>query len=126
MDLNYGTFGLNENYDMSLDSGGNLIIAYNIDAIVQNVTSAIRLWFGEYDFNTQLGVNYYNYFGNLVPVMTVKIKRDITNAILGVQGVSKVNSLTYSYDSASGALSGIANISVNLTPTITTTTIVQF
>ncbi len=105
-----GCFGLDANGDMSLDANGNLLVVYNLDSIIQNVRSAVRLWLNEYEFNTKIGVNYKRYLGQPTVLASNVLRRDIINAIQSIQGVIKVVSLTYNYVKETSAFTGTAVI----------------
>jgi len=111
-----GCFGLDANGDMSLDANGNLLVVYSLDSIIQNVRSAVRLWLGEYQFNTKIGVNYNRYLGQPTVLASNVLKRDITNAIQSIQGVTKVVSLTYNYVTSTSEFTGTAVINTIYTP----------
>lgn len=110
MTKQYATLALNADGDIGLDASGNLLIVYGTDAIIQNVQSAIRLWRGEYEFDTTIGVNYKLYLGGLAQFATANIEYDLRRAILSIQGVTRVTSITYDYNSDTNALSGTAVI----------------
>ncbi len=108
--MSNGCFGLDENGDMSLDKNENLLVVSGFDSIVQNVRSAARLWLGEYQFNTKIGINYKRYLGSPTAIVSSLLKRNMINAIESIQGVTKVVSITYNYTKSTSAFTGTAII----------------
>lgn len=46
-------------WDLTLDAQGNIALATNPYALAQNAASAIRLFLGEYWYDTTLGIPYF-------------------------------------------------------------------
>lgn len=98
-------FKTNENNDLYLDTNNDLAIISGEFDLVQSIEAAIRLWLKEYEYNTSIGVNYKQIYGNpnLLPEV---IDYNLTTAIMSVNtfltpdnlknyGIKKINSLDY-------------------------------
>jgi hypothetical protein len=77
--------------DLYLDANGNIATTNGDAEIVENVYHAIELWLGEYDFNTQLGINWQYYLTTDKPVGN-QIKTNLIQAINNVSGVTGITS----------------------------------
>lgn len=65
----------NENWDLTLDAGGNLAVATGHMAIAQDVASTVRLFKGELWYATDQGVPYFEeILGQLPSLQFMKAK----------------------------------------------------
>lgn len=55
---------LNGNWDIYLNNSGDLATADKATELIQNITSALKLWIGEYQFNINLGIPYLALLSN--------------------------------------------------------------
>lgn len=55
---------LNGNWDIYLNSSGDLATVDKATELIQNITSALKLWIGEYQFNINLGIPYLALLSN--------------------------------------------------------------
>lgn len=82
------TLYLDENWDLAVDSSGNIAVASDPYALAQNAASAIRCFQGDCYYNQELGVPYFqNVLGKLPPVEYMKSQ--FVKAALTVPGVVK-------------------------------------
>lgn len=100
---------LSKNWDIYLNSSGDLAIVDKATELIQNITSALKLWKGEYQFNINLGIPYLALLSN--PNLDINlISYHITNAIENENnylsdiqkkqyGVKNINNIEYSIDS---------------------------
>lgn len=73
-------------WDLCLDAKGNWALAEDPYAILQNVSTACRLFLGELYFDTTKGVPYFtDVFGGTYPLELLKTDlEDAANAVAGV------------------------------------------
>ncbi|QCE32925.1 hypothetical protein FAI41_04575 [Acetobacteraceae bacterium] len=80
--------------DFYLDAAGNIAVASENEAIVQDVGSALSTWIGEIPFNPLLGIDYAHFF--------LENQNDIETFILqlerAAQNVSGVKSAKITLD----------------------------
>lgn len=55
---------LNGNGDIYLNNSGDLATVDKATELIQNITSALKLWIGEYQFNINLGIPYLALLSN--------------------------------------------------------------
>lgn len=55
---------LNGNWDIYLNNSGDLATVDKATELIQNITSALKLWIGEYQFNINLGIPYLALLSN--------------------------------------------------------------
>ena len=73
-------------WDLCLDSSGNIALAAPPYSLSQDVASAVRLFLGELYYNTKKGIPYWSQvFGHAIP--SALLKQLIVNAALTVPGV---------------------------------------
>lgn len=73
------------NWDLVLDTGGNIAVASDPYSVAQDVASAVKLFQGDYWYNTTLGVPYFQQIlGKLPPANLIKTL--IANAAATVPG----------------------------------------
>lgn len=77
--------------DIYLDESGNIATNSGNDEIIENCFHAIQLWYTEYGYNTQLGINWLSFLQSNKPA-GLQIKQSVTSAILSVNGVNKITS----------------------------------
>jgi hypothetical protein len=87
------TLACDENNDIYLPDGRNLLLLTGRDAVVQNVRAACLLRLGEDIYNQNNGIDF---FGNIfTPQQNYDAARkDVTTAILNVPDVLSIDSLT--------------------------------
>jgi hypothetical protein len=100
---------LNKNWDIYLNSSGDLATIDKATELIQNITSALKLWIGEYQFNINLGIPFLALLSN--PHLDANlINYHITNAIENENnylnatqkkeyGVKNINNIEYFIDS---------------------------
>jgi hypothetical protein len=98
--------GIAFNGDIYLNSSNDLAIVDKANELIQNITSALKLWIGEYQFNINLGIPYLALLSN-ANLDSNLINYHITNAIENENnylnatekkeyGVKNINSIEYS------------------------------
>jgi hypothetical protein len=90
------TFALNKEGDSYLDSNGNIAIITGIDSVSQTVSNALQLWLGEYQFDTTLGVPWYNILGDKFNRLLVN--NYITDEILALPYIKEIISINYVFN----------------------------
>lgn len=74
-------------WDMMVDGSGDIAVCTGGFAIAQNAANAIRLFLGEYFYDTTLGQNWFGTtLGKMPPLQLVKA--EAIDAALSVQGVA--------------------------------------
>lgn len=101
-------------------SDGNLQVVRGTDALIQLVTQALWLWYGEYDFNTTLGVTYRRLMSNKFSrksLFQYQIENSIYNVnnylnpkLLPIYGIKQVIIQSYSINKATKTL----NVAIDL------------
>lgn len=105
---NYATFQLVEYIDQNnipyldikSDFNGNIILVQDNAAILQNVQTALSLWYSEYQYDTTLGVDYSNILGN-PNINDALLFTEIKSVIYNVQGVVSIGNIIVKRDTAS-------------------------
>ena len=92
------TFAQNASGDSYLDASGNIAIITGVDSVSQTVSNALQLWLGEYQFNTTIGVPWYNILGQNFNQLLVNTY--IEQAVLAVPYVTSIVSIKYIFDDA--------------------------
>lgn len=95
-------------HDILLDRTGDIAIIKGDISIVESLRQAVAIklrWFlGEWIFNPELGVPYYEeIFGKGIDLK--RVEAIIEEAILDVDGIESVSSVTASYSRTSRSLS---------------------
>lgn len=99
--------------DLYLDSSGNLaIVETGQNEIIETCYHAIQLCMGDYNFNTTLGIPYNTYLSSITPIGN-QLKVSITTAVLGVNGVTSIQSITATLNNTTRNLS--IQVVINLT-----------
>ena len=111
--------------DIYTDDGGNLQVVSGIDAIKQLVAQALWLWYGEYDFNTTIGVTYKrlmsskfsrsSLFQFQIQKAILSINDYIPNNFIQIYGIKKVIIQSYNIDNKKRILSVTTDIILNST-----------
>lgn len=79
-----------DNWDLCLDSDGNPAVAADPYSQAQDAACAIKLFLGEYWYNTALGIPYFGTtLGKHPPLQLLKAQN--VNAALTVPGVTAAN-----------------------------------
>ena len=90
------TIALNEQGDIYLDQNNNIAMLYGVDSVAQTVSTNLRLWLGEYDFNTKLGMPYKTIMGEqLNKLLLYTYVKDIVE---NVKYVTKVTNIDFVQD----------------------------
>lgn len=82
--------------DSSLDENNNILMFFSIDSVAQTVANAIALWKNEYQFNTNLGIDWQNILGRVSNRLI--LNSFIQNAVLAVPYVTSIISIDYTFD----------------------------
>lgn len=98
--------------DTSLDENNNILFVYDGYSVAQTVQNAVSLWQNEYQFNTNLGINWSNILGQ--PINRLLLNNILAQTVLSVQYVASIASIDYIDDEKKR--------SVFVTITYTTTT----
>lgn len=90
-----------------IDSDGDWIFGQgranyfrNNDAIQADIKTALQMFMGECFWNTQFGVDWWNLIGGKNPSAQAGIILQTRTIILGVDGVTQINSVSVSYTNA--------------------------
>lgn len=84
------TLLLDENWDLTLDSGGNIATSSGPYAIAQNVANAVRLFTNDAWYDPERGVPHFLIDLGVTPDMSV-VRSRIRRAALAVDGVTDAN-----------------------------------
>jgi hypothetical protein len=103
------TFDGNENNDLYIDSSGNLVLIYDIEALADKLTQRLKLFYAEWFLATDRGVPYFdNIFGaNKNKDIVASI---FTNEILKESDVTSVVDVNYGLNSNTRKFSYSATI----------------
>ena len=86
-----------DNWDLMLDSSGNIAIVTPPYAVAQDVASAIRTFLGEVFYNTTLGVPYTQQILGQAPPLSV-IQAAIEQAAMTVPGVENATAIIDTFE----------------------------
>ena len=100
------TFAQNASGDSYLDASGNIAIITGVDSVSQTVSNALQLWLGEYQFNTTIGVPWFNILGQNFNQLLVNTY--IEQAVLAVPFVASIVSINYVFNDT------VRSVTVNL------------
>ena len=124
-------FAVDANNDLYLNESNDLAIVSGEDDLIQTVISSIKLWLKEYEYNTSLGVNYKQMYGNphLLPeyidynlrAAILLVNSFLTPENLANYGIKTINSLDYNLDRNTRIMK--VNVEIKLNNNTTTTTI---
>lgn len=78
----------NSTWDLVVDASGNIAVASEPYALAQDAASAIKLFLGEYYWDTTLGIPYLTQIFGASPPPLALIKEQLTNAALSVPDVA--------------------------------------
>lgn len=71
----------------------------NNDAIQADIQTSLQIFMGEVFWSTQFGVDWWNLIGGKNPAAQAGIILQTRTIILGVSGVSQINSVSVSFNS---------------------------
>lgn len=77
--------------------GRDLFVINNAERVAQQILITLRFWLGEWFLNTTEGVPYLEYVLIKTPNLS-HIRQIFTEAIMKVEGVSKVTSMELAFD----------------------------
>ena len=81
------TLKLGDDWDLSLNSAGDIDVAEDATALAQDAASAIKTFEGEVYYDTSIGVPYFSQIlGQKTPALAL-IKQWLVDAALRVEGV---------------------------------------
>ena len=89
------TLACNTNNDLYLDSFGNIIVAYDLQAVLQVCQNVARSLLGEMVLNTDQGIPYFQTVWNGTPNFQ-QFQAALTTSLLAVPDVNSVLSLVVS------------------------------
>ena len=122
-------FAVDANNDLYLNESNDLAIVSGEDDLIQTVISSIKLWLKEYEYNTSLGVNYKQMYGNphLLPeyidynlrAAILLVNSFLTPENLANYGIKTINSLDYNLDRNTRIMK--VNVEIKLNNNTTTT-----
>ncbi len=122
-------FAVDANNDVYLNESNDLAIVSGEDDLIQTVISSIKLWLKEYEYNTSLGVNYKQMYGNphLLPeyidynlrAAILLVNSFLTPENLANYGIKTINSLDYNLDRNTRIMK--VNVEIKLNNNTTTT-----
>ena len=95
-------------WDLAIDANGNLAMASGAYALAQDAASAIRLFKGEYWYDTTIGIPYFQQILGENPPLEL-IRAQLQDAALSVPGVT--TAVVYFSAFSGGQLSGQVQIS---------------
>jgi hypothetical protein len=90
------TFALDATGDSYLDSSGNITIITGVESVSQTVANALQLWLGEYQFNTTIGVPWYNILGERFNRLLVNTY--VEQEVLALPYVASIVSIDYIFN----------------------------
>lgn len=96
------------NWDLELDEFGNIATKQGDDAITQDVSCALRLFYGEAYFYPQKGVPYFSFALGKIPNEAI-VRSEVTAAAKAVRGVIDANMASYEITNNNRSL----NLSLN-------------
>lgn len=95
-------------WDLCIDSSGNIAVASEPYSLAQDAASAIRLFHGEYIFDTTIGIPYFEQIlGKNLAIGLIRRKQQA--AALTVPGVTSANIFYSAF--VNGQLSGQVQVS---------------
>lgn len=104
--------------------GGRSSYATGNTAIQMDIKTALQIFMGECFWDTAFGVDWWNLLGGKNPSAQASIILQVRTVILGVVGVTQINSVSVSQNSTSRTLSISYSIntifSQNVTGTVST------
>lgn len=81
---------LDKNWDITLDSAGNLAVADKNYSIAQSVANAVKLFINDAYFNTDIGIPHFDVTLKRNPALSV-IRSHIKKAAVSVDGVKNAD-----------------------------------
>ncbi len=107
------TFGLNDSWDLEIDSEGNFALKEGQEQIAQDVATSVKMYRGEYVFDVNRGVPYDNLLGErlnnslIQEYINIEAKRinDVLNTTVIFNELD--NSRTLDYDILISTTNGV-------------------
>jgi hypothetical protein len=90
------SWALDTDWDSYLDANGVIAIVTDTEQVRLNVSTALKLWYGEPDFDVTKGVPYNSILGTNITDDVVR--GYLSAAILGVVGVQEIISMAFIRD----------------------------
>lgn len=90
------TIALDANGDSYLDSNNNIAIISGVDSVSQTVSNALKLWLSEYQFDTTIGIPWFNILGEKFNQLLVNTY--IEQSVLSLPYVDSIVSINYIFD----------------------------
>lgn len=116
------SLALNAGWDLYADSRGNIATLTGVDAVLQDVCTACRLFFGELWYDTTQGVPYGNILAERPAAEFVR-----TQIRAAAMTVPTVTNAVVTFTSFTGrALGGTIEVTIQATPAATATGFVNF
>lgn len=109
-----------ENGDLAMDDVGALRFVSGTAAVVQLVEIALRRLYGEWFANTTIGVPWFDILGKKFD--DVRLHNEIRKAILSVDLVSSLDSLSVSFDRTTRAVTADWRATATFGDTVAATT----
>lgn len=102
----------------ALDSSGDWVFgqgkgsyAAGLDAVLQDIDTALHIFLGECFWDVDFGVDWFNLIGAKAPVAQQNIIAQCRKVIASRQGVSKINSVNVTFTNYRRSLSVVYDIS---------------
>ena len=89
--------------DIFLDKNGNIALVFDEAAAIQTISTNVRMWLGEYDFDVTRGVNYPIILGQQENRLV--IYKELQGAVYKVPYVTAIGNIGYNYQTNSNAVS---------------------
>jgi hypothetical protein len=99
--------------------GGKSSYCSGNTAIQNDIKTALQIFMGECFWDTSFGVDWWNLLGGKNPSAQASIILQVRTVILGVSGVTQINSVSVSQNSTSRSLSIQYNINTIFTQSVT-------
>jgi len=90
--------------DLHLDEAGNLVLAYDNEAIGQHIRQRLMFWRGEWFLDTSIGVDWTRYVLGRPPSEMQIAEAIIKAEIAATPGVAEIVEFDAEYDRASRGL----------------------
>lgn len=84
-------------WDLTLDTSGNIAMLSGADALAQDAATAIRLFLGEYYWDTTVGVPYLTEILGQSPPLAL-LKQQLIDAALTVDGLASAQVFISGFD----------------------------
>lgn len=87
---------LSDDWDLSVDSSGNIATTSGDEALAQDVATAIRTFSGDCYFDTSLGIPYFAQILGQYPSLSL-VKRYFNDTALSIDGVESATTYLVDY-----------------------------